>query len=687
MDLAQITRGLNEQQAAAVAATRGPVCILAGAGSGKTTTITRRIAAQVVTETFDPERILAVTFTNRAAGELKRRLGSLGAPGVNARTFHSAALQQLRFFAPEMCGEILAAKGRLLYRLVRSLPKPYNFKQTADIATEIEWAKNKRIDPKGYRSSLGAHKPPIPADLMAGLYERYEAIKAQNSLMDFEDVLERTIAMFARDEYARERFRAKYTSFTVDEYQDVNLLQQALLEQWLGQRDDLCVVGDDYQSIYSFTGADPKFLLEMPARYPRTQVFRLEKNYRSSPEILEVANRLVPKLGGAEKTLVSVQDPGEAPARKGFHDREGERAFITNRIGELHREGVPHEEMAILYRINSASEELEDALSTAGIPYQVQGGAFLRRPAARSLLPRLKRAAKRTDIAEAVKEAARAEGYEPTEDPDAGQEEIARRRDLERFIALAEEFEGSSVTVAELIADLGARFGAEASGRGVHLLTLHRAKGLEWDAVFLPALEDGELPFKRAGDAGLAEERRLFYVGLTRARRYLHVTWTRTRRKPSAFVGEISPQRGAANGQRREARPGHKAALGQTISVAGGFTGKVVELGDETATISIPGGSRLKVAYGDEVTVGGKRAPLEPPPQAAEELLDALKSWRLERARADEVPAYVILHDTALSRIAEERPATEDDLLSVPGMGAVKLERYGPAILEIVAAH
>src|SRR5690242_2612371 len=298
-----ILDGLNPEQRRAAETVCGPVCILAGAGTGKTTTITRRIANQVATGTFASREILAVTFTDKAAGELKERLAGLGAGGVAARTFHSAALAQLRYFRPERVPKIMPSKALPLRHIGNSLPRPYRFRPAADLATEIEWAKNRRIAPDDYQRSLGDHEPPIPPDLMLRVYREYERRKADQGWIDFEDLIELTIRPFDEDEGALAQVRDRYRAFTVDEYQDVNLLQQTLLDRWLGDRDELCAVGDDYQSIYAFTGASPEYLLALPLRFPHAAVVRLEENYRSSPEVLSFANRLVPKLGGAAKVL------------------------------------------------------------------------------------------------------------------------------------------------------------------------------------------------------------------------------------------------------------------------------------------------------------------------------------------------------------------------------------------------
>ncbi|HEV3478283.1 MAG TPA: ATP-dependent helicase, partial [Gaiellaceae bacterium] len=403
MDARAVFDGLNPQQRAAVEAVRGPVCILAGAGTGKTTTITRRIANQVLTGTFRPSEILAVTFTDKAAGELRARLERLGARGVQARTFHSAALAQLRYFAGDRVGQVLPSKALMLQPIRRSLPPPYKFRPLGDLAGEIEWAKNRRLTPATYLDGLERHEPPVPADLMIGVFRRYEAQKESHHRVDFEDLLELAIRLYDEDEQARVTFRERYRAFTVDEYQDVNLLQQSLLERWLGGRDELCVVGDDYQAIYSFTGATPEHLLRM-----KGQTFRLEENYRSTPEILELANRLVPKLGGAAKVLRATRPSGPTPVLRACEDADSEVASIVERIKAL---DVPHEEIAVLYRINSRSEEFEEALSEAGIPYQVRGGAFLARPAARGMMRALRGAGGQP--VSVVAEVARAQGLVP----------------------------------------------------------------------------------------------------------------------------------------------------------------------------------------------------------------------------------------------------------------------------------
>ncbi len=629
MEPERIFQGLNPEQLRAVEAVRGPVCILAGAGSGKTTTITRRIANQVATRTFDGPEILAVTFTDKAAGEMRARLSALEITGVRARTFHSAALAQLHHLAAEPPGRILPSKGLALRQIANSLPKAYRFRPAADLAAEIEWAKNRRLGPEDYLAALGNHEPPIPEDLMAGVYRTYERRKSEQGLIDFEDVLEHCVRMFDEDELARERFRARYRAFTVDEYQDVNLLQRSLLERWLGGRDDLCVVGDDYQSIYSFTGASPQHLLEMPRLYPRTLTVRLERNYRSSPEILAVGNRLVAALGGAKKVLTPEKPSGPQPTARCFDDPHDELDFIVRSVQDLHRSGVAFEDMGVLYRANFRSEDYEERFAAAHIPFQVRGGAFLKRPAARRLMSALKRSAT-SEVAGAVRALADKDGYVESPPEGLGEQEITRQNDLGRLVVLAAEFDDGASTARDFVADLETRFGADGDGRGVNLLTYHRAKGLEFQAVLLPRLQEGELPFKRArSDEAIAEERRLLYVGITRAKLHLVITWLSAgRAAPSRFVAELG-------------------------------------LAAAAAAAAVPAARKRDVVE-DGVTVS------------------ALKEWRKSRARADGKPAYVILHDSSVQEIAERTPSSKVQLSRVPGIGPAKLERYGDEILEVL---
>jgi DNA helicase II / ATP-dependent DNA helicase PcrA len=537
-----ITEGLNREQLRAVETLRGPVCILAGAGSGKTTTITRRIANQVISGAFLPTQILAVTFTRKAAEELRSRLAVLGAPNVPARTFHAAADRHLRYFAGDTRA-VLDSKVQLLLPIVRALPKPFNDRAVADIATEIEWAKNGRLDADGYLSALREYgrRPPLPAELMAGVYREYERRKAKANQIDHEDQLELTIGMFEGDESKLAEFRERYRAFTVDEYQDVNLLQETLLFLWLGERDDLCVVGDDYQSIYAFTGATPAHLLDIPTRFPKAAVIRLEENYRSTPEILVLANRLAPMLGGTPKTLRATRPSGPKPVIRSYETNEDEAASIARRVCELRERGVTLRDIAVLYRANFRSPLYEEALLEVDIPFQVKEGAFLDRRAARTLLPRLLRRPDETAVTAAITAAARRAGYLETRPSELGAAELTRQRDMSRLISLAREFDDGQRSVAGFLRHLRERFESESHRDAVQLMTYHSAKGLEFEVVFLPQVEDREIPHWRQIEQGnIDEERRLFYVGVTRAKSELYVTWSR-RRERSRFLDELLP--------------------------------------------------------------------------------------------------------------------------------------------------
>jgi DNA helicase-2/ATP-dependent DNA helicase PcrA len=686
---AAIFDGLNDEQRQAVEAVSGPVCILAGAGSGKTTTITRRIGNQVVTGAFSPNEILAVTFTDRAAGAMRSRLEQLGVEGIRASTFHSAALAQLRSLSQDEPAQIMPSKAQALRQIGNTLPKPYRFRPAGDLATEIEWAKNRRIGPDIYLDSLGSHDPPIPADLMVKVYERFERGKRERSLIDFEDLLELTIQMFRTDPIAHDQFIAKYKAFTVDEYQDVNLLQETLLQEWTAQRDDVCVVGDDYQSIYGFTGASPTYLLEMPLRFPNTKIVRLEMNYRSTPQVLNVANRLVPHLGGAEKVLHPARDEGPSVSLRPFSTASGETRALIERIRDLHSDGVAYEEMAILYRVNFRSEDYEEILSAESIPYQVTDGAFLTRQAARQIVSALRRSSV-TDVDDEVRRLADKAGY-LIEIPDGlGDQEITRQNDLARLVRLAQEFDDGTRTGADFAQDLERRFGGDGGGRGIVLSTFHRAKGLEWDAVFLPRLEDGEIPFKRSKTAAaIAEERRLFYVGITRAKTHLMLTWVNDgRRKASRFVGElrVAKDRSVPMHEKKVAEE-IEARVGLQLELRGGFNGTIDEIDDDGVYVHVQGGSLMRVAFGETVTAEGKTLALGPPSAIDAEVLEALKKWRLERAKKDDVPAFVIFHDTTLQAIAETAPKTPEELAELPGIGPTKLERYGSEILALIGSR
>jgi DNA helicase-2/ATP-dependent DNA helicase PcrA len=637
--------GLNDAQRQAAETVRGPVAILAGAGTGKTTTITHRIAHQVRSRTFDARQILAVTFTEKAAGELKQRLARLDVDGVAARTFHASALRQLGTLWPRYTGrdlpEVLNTKAQILNPIANGLPGPYRFLPRRELAGEIEWAKNRLVNPAGYLEAIEAQgrTPPLPPDLMQRTFKAYERTKGERR-MDFEDMLLMLVRLLDDEPEAARLLHERFHAFTVDEYQDVNPLQQVLLERWLGGRDEICVVGDDYQTIYTFTGASPDHLLTFPDRYPGAAIVRLEQSYRSTPQVLTVANALARSLGGFDKTLRATRPDGPNPTARALSDAEAEVAFVVAEARRLHDGGTPWEQIAVLYRINARSEAYEEALAAAGVPYQVRDGSFLRRPGPRGVIARLRRAGGASDVADAVVAATDAIGYAlGGVSDDAGEDEATRQADLGRMRALADEYAaaaGDAASIPGFLAELEQRFAAEREGRGVQLMTYHRAKGLEFDAVFLPRLLDGELPYRaRKSEADPEEERRLLYVGITRARDHLFLSWPREpRTAPSLFLREI----GVVKTEALAPTPPRRAK----------------------APVSVPAG-------------GGP-------------LFDRLKEWRRRRATTDGVPAYVVFHDATLAEIAERKPRDWADLAAVPGIGPAKLDRYADEVLAIVSA-
>jgi DNA helicase II / ATP-dependent DNA helicase PcrA len=540
--------GLDPEQRQVALAARGPVCVLAGAGTGKTRAITYRIAYAALSGTVDPAHVLALTFTVRAAGELRGRLRQLGVGQVRASTFHAAALRQLNYFWPRVVGgrppQLVDSKAGLVREaakraLVRLDGTPGAL---ADTAAEIEWAKVIQVRPDGYpaAAAVAGRSAVAGADNLAAVYAAYEELRRERHLIDFESVLELTAAILIDSRAAAGQVHDIFRHFVVDEYQDVNPLQKLLLEAWLGDRDDLCVVGDPNQVIYSFTGATSAYLTGFTAEFPAATVVRLVRDYRSTPQVVAVANQLV----RSASPLAAQRPPGPRPVLIEYPDDAAEAAGLAHRVRTLMTAGVPAREIAILVRVNADTERFELALAEAGLPYVIRGAErFYDRPVVRQALVLLRGAARGAaagDSSDSLPDSVRhvLTGIGLTPRPPSGLRGAASvRENWESLAAIAQLADdmyaaGPEATLADFSAELTMRadLGHAPAIDGVTLASMHAAKGLEWDAVLLPGLVEGLMPIVHARTAeAVEEERRLLYVAVTRAREHLCLSWSSAR--------------------------------------------------------------------------------------------------------------------------------------------------------------
>jgi DNA helicase-2/ATP-dependent DNA helicase PcrA len=683
MEAEEVLAGLDPDQREVAEATRGPVCVLAGAGTGKTRAITHRIAYAVLTGVIAPQRVLAVTFTTRAAGELRGRLRGLGAPGVQARTFHAAAYKQLHYFWPKVIGgeppRLVESKLGLVAEAARACRLSFGRTELRDAAAEVEWAKVTQTRPEEYTVSAAkaGRTPPAETAEMARLYDAYERIRRDRNLVDFEGMLELTAAIFTDHQEIAHQFRDQYRYFVVDEYQDVNPLQKLLLDTWLGERKDLCVVGDPNQTIYSFTGASPSYLLNFTIEHPAAKVVKLVRDYRSTPQVVHLANGVLAQARGEAREhrleLVAQRPAGPAPTFHQHDDEVAEAEGVAKKVRELLDEGVPAREIAVLFRINAQSEPYEHAFADAGLPYVVKGDdRFFERAEVRQAVVLLRGAARSVNEGEPLVRAVRSvlASAGLTEQPPDGRG--AARERWESLAALAQLAEDVAAArpaagLPEFVAELEERAGAQHAPtlEGVTLATLHTAKGLEWDAVFLVGLVEGTLPiiYAEKSPEQVEEERRLLYVGVTRAREHLALSWALARspggrksRRRSRFLDGLAPQ---SSGPPRVDRGKRRAAA----------------QGPQPCRIC---GRPLTAAI--ERKLGRCEGC---PSDYDEELLTRIKDWRVATSKEQKVPAYVVFTDATLQAIAERAPRSEAELASIPGVGAVKLERYGSAVLAL----
>ena len=680
-----VLAALDPEQREVALATRGPVCVIAGAGTGKTRAIAHRVAYAVRTGVVNPGHVLAVTFTTRAAGELRGRLRQLDGPGgsglgqVAARTFHSAALAQLVHFWPVTIGgrppAVLDSKVSLLAEAARAARVPATGAELRDLATEVEWAKVLQVRPEDYAAVAASQgrTPPVAHEAAGRVFAAYENVRRDRHLVDFESVLELTAAILAGHPAAAAEVRDRYRYFVVDEFQDVNPLQKLLLEVWAGDRDDVCVVGDPRQTIYSFTGATSGYLTGFAAEYPDATVVKLVRNYRSTPEVVDCANRLAQGRagrgrGGADRgeggpPLVAQRASGPPAEFTEYDDEPAEAAAVAAKARQWMDAGVPPRDMAVLVRINAQTERFERAFADAGVPCQVRGAARffdraevrqatgLLRAAARSARPQASGEPGEPGAAAGAGETVAEVGHilagiglsiQPPSGRGAARD---RWESLAALAQLAEDHCAASpgASLADVVAELARRAVADRAPQveGVTVASLHAAKGLEWDVVFLPGLTEGNLPIVHAdSDEAVAEERRLLYVGVTRARQQVLLSWPlarlpggRRNRTPSRFLDGL--------------RPGWREAR---------------------AARAKPAASHYQFADADPA------------------LVEALREWRRGVARDAGVPAYVVFGDETLRNIAAQRPGSIAGLARIPGLGPGRLDRYGAAVLALCAA-
>lgn len=675
---AQILAGLNDEQHSAVTSNAQKLVIRAGAGSGKTRVLTRRIAYGAENDILDPRRVLALTFTRKAAGELNHRLRQLGLrQSAAAGTFHAIALSQLRRKWEEQGTAAPTLLDRKFGFVARLVPRVNDRTTPLDLVAEIEWAKARRIQPDRYAEAAREHdrKPPMEPERVAEIYERYEETKAKRNLIDFDDILIRCGRMLQRDRNAAEAFRWSFRHIFVDEFQDVNPLQFALLKVFAGPDPNLCVVGDSRQAIYAWNGADSSYLDDFADHFPGAEVVSLRQNYRSTPEILRCASAVLPTHDSLEPTLPS----GPTPSISSHVDDQAEARAIARALRNKHSGRTRWRNMAVLVRTNAQVALLAEALSDAEIPVTARGeGKLVERPEVLDAIDAMRRGGQplATALDDLSANLALAKPDAQSDDSDAfdlvtdeeqdaedDDPDFERRQLLNAFIRLGRDHLAldPNATLQSFVEALksGANEAATAGGDRVDVTTFHQAKGLEWDVVHVAGMERGLSPIGHAKTPdAVAEEHRLIYVALTRARRHLHLHWANERRfgdrksnrSPSPMLDDIGAAARGEDPRRARSKSARNAgALRKNMSARNG-------------------GPRMKAAQ-DE----------------SDPVFQALKKWRLSIAKAHDVPAFVVFNDKTLHAIANDRPTDRTSLLAVSGIGPAKAEKFGDDVLRLVA--
>ena len=660
MNPEELLNALDPDQRAVATQVAGPLAVLAGAGTGKTRAITYRIAYGAAVGAFDPSNVLAVTFTQRAAFEMRHRLAQLGVPKAQARTFHSAALRQLRHFWPTVVGgplpDVIPHKASLVAASAARLGITIDRTNVRDIAAEVEWAKVSMVDAAHYASRVARLRRDVPAGLdaadMARLLDVYEDAKNERGVIDFEDILIYLCGMLQERADVASIVRKQYRSFVVDEFQDVNLLQARLLDLWLGGRHDVCVVGDVAQTIYSFTGASPDYLTGFGRKHPGARIVELTRDYRSTPQIVSLANDVLARSSQREGTvrLSSQRDGGAQVTYRTYDDDRAEAEGVAASIADLIDAGMAPHSIAVLMRTNGQSQAFEEALGARGIPVAVAGGKpFFARDDVRTAISRLRAAAAAaTDtgsVGEIVRDVLSGVGWAP--EAPSGQAGSERWSNMNAIVGWADDSQAQ--TLPAFVAELDERvaYQVEPDKAGVELATIHAAKGLEWDAVFLVGVAEGLLPISYAKTAAAREEeRRLLYVAITRARDLLTVSWARSRgadgrgkRKRSHLLDGIWPEEARVGAPKKRARASTRA---------------------------------LNQAFEEEAS-----------PQAIE-LFGRLKAWRLEVSRQAGVPPFAVFTDQTLRDIAQAMPKNTTQLRVIRGIGDVKVQRFAAPVLALV---
>lgn len=672
---AALLEQLDEEQREVATQFSTPVIVLAGAGTGKTRAMTHRIAYGIATQVFPPNHVLALTFTAKAAGEMRSRLRSLGVPAVQARTFHSAALRQLRFFWDRFAQgdfpRIIDNKAGILGSVLQGMGIETSRELNRDVASEIEFAAASLLGIDDYATKAASRDLPgqLGAEDMVRIFEAYSEAKTRGRLMDFEDVLLVLDGVLAEYPAIAAEIREQYRHFVVDEFQDVSPLQYDLLSRWLGARDNLCVVGDPAQTIYSFAGADPSLLGTLGASLPTATTIQLVRNYRSSKAIVSTANNLLKHTSRTALTLRTDNPEGQQPAMTEYPTDDAEASGVVKAIAAEAHAGRRPRNIAVLFRTNGQSPAYEQALAAAGIPYVLRGGErfFARKEVKEAVL--MLKAARATSsgrpLPEVVAEVLVSLGYSRAAPPAGASRQ--KWESLKALVDLAETHQAKSelpVPVETFLADLNDRAEHQFAPdiEGVTLASFHAAKGLEWDSVHLVGLSEGLLPISYAQTPrAVAEERRLFYVALTRAGKDLSLSWSLSRhaskqrpRQPSRFIGELGRVDQSVGQGRRTAT---SVAMNRCRSC-----GKVL------------------VSQVDRALSRCANCPAD----IDLEILDRLRRWRARVGLEQGLPPYLVLTDTSISAIAEMRPRDLASLATIPGVGATKLELYGAGLLGLL---